>query len=335
MGSFTTEALQNFVRLGPCQPRVSEMPGGTFPHDKNKLSFLEKHYSFKMPDGTFVTRNWLTYSPSLDKVFCFSCILFGSSSSKHISFVKNGTNNWKNIHQTLKTHELNEEHLKSEIARSIFISSTQRIDIDIARTHNTVISQNREVVQVLINVVYYLAKHNLALRGKDEKLKNAHKVNLGNFLDLVFLLSNYHPFLNRFLLDNVTSDGSGNKTKKLTFLSNKSQNLMLNLTAEVIRERILNELRDAKFFSVIIDTTTDLSKKDQFSFVVRYTRMNNETRSMEVVERLIALDVCENATGEGMFTLFKEICEKHNINWRDNLIGKYEICELQSISAFS
>ena len=34
---------------------------------------------------------------------------------------------------------------------------------------------------------------------------------------------------------------------------------------------IVNKINKAQFFSLIVDTTQDISKKDQMSFIVRYT----------------------------------------------------------------
>lgn len=246
-----------------------------------------------------------------------SCILFGKPSSKHLPFVTNGCKNWRNVAQTLKNHESHKEHIESEISRSVFLSSNERIDAQVAKSHNFLVSQNREAVKVLFTILNHLAKRNSALRGKQEKLSQVNEKNLGNFLDLVFLMCKQHPALSNFLNEHLK-----NERRTITFLSNKTQNQMLNILAEDIRRNIIDEIRAAKFFAIIIDTTTDISKKDQFTIVVRYCRSNSSTGEPEVVERLLALDTCENATGKGMFDLFKKLLEKHSIDWTSYLIGK-------------
>lgn len=70
-------------------------------------------------------------------------------------------------------------------------------------------------------------------------------------------------------------------------------------------------------FAVIIDTTTDISKMEQFTFVVRF--VNDEGI---VEERLIALEIATDATGNGMFQLFSKICEKHGLDWKNNLYAQ-------------
>lgn len=307
---------RRYATLGPCQPMAEDMPNGQFPSKtirNRSVRFSEVHYSLKLADGSFQRRNWLTYSPHLDRVFCYSCVLFGLPSSKHLQFVKNGSNSWNNIHTTLQAHECNPEHLQSEINRSIFCS-TNRVDVKSVSSSNADVSLNIEIVKILFNIVHYLAKHGLALRGKTENFSAMGEKPLGNFLDLVSLFAKYHPILANYLAK------INNRSKRaITFLSNKTQNRMLQILGDDVRDSILKEVKKSKYFSVIIDTTTDVSKKDQFSVLLRYVRL---TPKVEVVERLVAVDECRNSSAEGMFQLFKILCEKYDIDWRHHLIGK-------------
>jgi len=52
---------------------------------------------------------------------------------------------------------------------------------------------------------------------------------------------------------------------------------------------------------------------EQFTFVVRF--VSNEGI---VEERLIALVIATN----GMFQLFSKICEKHGLDWKNNLYAQ-------------
>lgn len=53
-------------------------------------------------------------------------------------------------------------------------------------------------------------------------------------------------------------------------MSKDSQNAMLEALAETLRYEILQTVKHAGMFSVIIDTTTDNAKIDQLAFVIRY-----------------------------------------------------------------
>jgi len=45
---------------------------------------------------------------------------------------------------------------------------------------------------------------------------------------------------------------------------------MLSVMIEMVREEILKRVRKAGVFSIIIDTTTDVSNLEQFSLVLRF-----------------------------------------------------------------
>jgi len=57
-------------------------------------------------------------------------------------------------------------------------------------------------------------------------------------------------------------------------LSKIIQNEMLECMLFVIRQNIKNELKNANFFSVISDETTDLSAQFQMSIIFRYILSN-------------------------------------------------------------
>lgn len=54
------------------------------------------------------------------------------------------------------------------------------------------ISENQEILKVIINVLLYLAKQNIAFRGHDE---SSTSINQGIFLELLKVFSEYHSIL--------------------------------------------------------------------------------------------------------------------------------------------
>lgn len=132
-------------------------------------------------------------------------------------------------------------------------------------------------------------------------------------MSLIKVLSKYHAPLAIHL--NKIKNSS--KQNRITFLSGQTQNVMLQIMSDSIRSIILKKVKDARMFAVTIDTTTDISKMEQFTFVVRFVNAEGI-----VEERLIVLEIATDATGNDMFQLFSKICEKHGLDWKNNLYAQ-------------
>jgi hypothetical protein len=55
----------------------------------------------------------------------------------------------------------------------------------------------------------------------------------------------------------------------VTYMSRCSQNEFIKLIGDAVPDRVVKELDEAPAFSVMADTTPDVSNKDQMSIVVR------------------------------------------------------------------
>jgi hypothetical protein len=224
----------SLLELGPCQPKDIDLPGKKFPHDSStpSRSFSMVYYT-KLVNEKTENRTWLAYSPSTDKVYCWTCKLFGTPRAQKGLFASSGCNSWghlSGIHGRLYKHETCKDHLEAELNRVMYINNN-RIDLKLTKSSNTQVAANREIVKVLMDIVVCLAKHNSALRGH---LESANDNIQGQFLDWVNLFSKYHPVL-RAHLDRIQSSS---KKTRLSFMS--KQNAMLECIAEKIRKKIIN-----------------------------------------------------------------------------------------------
>jgi hypothetical protein len=158
-------------------------------------SFHEKYYFKEISLGSYVKRNWLSYSPSTDCVFCIVCKLFGLPNGKHDQFSKLGTNDWKHISYNIKVHESAPEHLLSEIRRVMYTSQL-RVDVQLLSPSNSQVVENRETVKIIFEALLYLVWLNNAFRGFSEHWGSS---NQGNFVEIVKLLVKYNPLLSAHL----------------------------------------------------------------------------------------------------------------------------------------
>ena len=71
--------------------------------------------------------------------------------------------------------------------------------------------------------------------------------------------------------DSVLQNHLQNTSKNSTYISNKTQNDLIKAAGTVIRNKILDKVSETKFFSLLVDETTDLSKLEQMTKVcLRY-----------------------------------------------------------------
>lgn len=79
----------------------------------------------------------------------------------------------------------------------------------------------------------------------------------------------------------------------------------------------MKEIKEAKFFSVSMDSTFDLSRKEQISFIIRYVATDGN-----INERLVALKDSPSTTGLNMFNIFEAICNELGLDWLNYLVGQ-------------
>lgn len=109
----TTELRNMILDWGPCQPKEHELLNNEYLKDNSKRSFHSSWYSRKLLDSTFEQRNWLTYSPKLNKVFCLYYIIYGNNSND--AWVKYGFSHWKNGLMALVKHETTSGHIMASL----------------------------------------------------------------------------------------------------------------------------------------------------------------------------------------------------------------------------
>jgi len=226
-----------FHGIGACQPSPLDLKN-SFPKvfDVSKIArcFHESYYNKVLFDGAVVRRSWLSYSVSLNRVFCITCKLFGLPKAHRSSFASEGNQNFRNMKRNIENHETAIEHLQAEISPGLY-ANNNRINAQIVHSANRKVCENREILKVIIDVLLYLGRQNIAFRGYDESFLS---INQGNFLELVKVISQYHPVIQHHL-NKIQSK----KKNRLTYMSHDTQNCLLKILAEQIRYKILKEVQ--------------------------------------------------------------------------------------------
>ena len=216
-------------------------------------------------NGETVNRNWLCYSSISGKVYCFMCKLI-CVSEKGSPFANEGFIDWKHGERAIATHENSVSHRESMIAVTTRGSTTGRIDSQLMEACE---SERRNVLSRVVAVVTFLAERGLPFRGHDEVIGSHAN---GNYLGIMELLSQFDPFLARHI-ERHGKKGRGHTS----YLSSTICDEFITLMGEEVLKRIVKELSSAKYFSVTVDSTPDISHVDQLTCCAMFCLMGQSS----------------------------------------------------------
>lgn len=129
-----------------------------------------------------------------------------------------------------------------------------------------------------MNLIITMSKCNIAFRGhceNDSYTDDDRPGSRGCFLEFIHLIAKYDP-----VLENLLKQPKG--TTK--YLSGSIQNEIIYILAREVKQQIIDEMADAPFVSLIMDTTVDCSKMDQLSKIFRYVtvKKNDEGKPVSI-----------------------------------------------------
>jgi len=242
-------------------------PGASVKGQNRKLT--SDWFYQTLPNGEKMLRSWMVYSPSKKSVYCFCCKLFS-----HESFSKfdsdDGFNLWWKLNPKISDHESSPKHIENFMKwKELEINLGHGATID-KREQNILENETktwREILFRLLDIIRFLAKQNLAFRGHREEIRSNTESteNKGNFLELVDLLAKYDPVLREHVLRIKIG-----KKYSTSYLSPTIQNEFIEILGNKVRKTIIEEIKKAKYFCIIFDSTPDISHKNQISQIIRY-----------------------------------------------------------------
>lgn len=160
----------------------------------------------------------------------------------------------------------------------------------------------RDVLTRLIKIILCLTAGNCALRGNEGE-KNTDSE--GNFLRTVKLLAEYDPVLNKSLYS---------EEMKIKYLRWKIQNEIIELLALNIKKIICDEIREAQCFTIIMDSTQDITKVDQVSLIIRYVVVDYEEKSFKIMESFLGFYPLIKNSAKDHVNLIYEILNNNNLD---------------------
>ncbi|XP_060868780.1 52 kDa repressor of the inhibitor of the protein kinase-like isoform X7 [Metopolophium dirhodum] len=266
-------------------------------HNKNSKQL--KRYLRK---NHFEQFTWLEYSRSKNGLFCKYCILFLTSeyggrrgTEKLKRLITEPLNQFAKLlgkDGLLETHQNNDYH-KNCVQFSFDFQKTfsnpNKVVINIIDTERMKqIKENRERLVPIIESIIFLGRQNIALRGhKDYGILSSEPhssetvINEGNFREILKF---------RILSGDKTLESHlKNNNAKATFISPTIQNELIECIRKEIVCKIIKDIEQAKYYSIIFDETTDVSTISQMSLSIRYIY------SGKVFERFVTFIDCHSS----------------------------------------
>jgi hypothetical protein len=222
---------------------------------------------------------WLVYSPSKEGGFCKFCALFAPEAVRNQKlgrFISIPLNRYKDTIELCTAHEQLEYHKISMVDADEFLTRMKDPSADILHvidgTRQKQIEDNRRRIIPVIKTVIFCGRQELPLRGHRDDgslLADSPQHNDGVFRAAL-----------RFRLDAGDADLAAHLSSagaNATYLSWETQNEIINACGSIVARQIAAEVHSAKFFSILVDETTDCATKEQCSLSVRYVT-NSEVR---------------------------------------------------------
>ena len=215
---------------------------------------------------------WLVFSVKDNGGYCLPCVIFGKGQDGidlGILVSRPMTKFTKAVSTTLPNHQDKESHKNAVTMAAHFLEVMQRkreaVNLTIDQGLAARVATNRLKLKAIVDTVLLCGRQNIALRGHRDNHTDVEAdptANHGNFLAIL----DYAVKRGDKVLAEHLRTASGNAT----YTSSMIQNEIIGIIGDHIRDSILKNVKEAKWFTVMADEVTDASNKEQLSIVLRY-----------------------------------------------------------------
>lgn len=297
-GEVCTSLKKSILLFGPCKPSIK------FPRNHVNRCFSTGYYYITTKTGIRIPRQWLCYSLILDKAYCEFCWLFANRQYEHFKYEWiSGVDDWQHLSQQISKHENSIQHINAtEIRR--YWEKNKTLDTDLKKQISEEAEYWRNVLRRVIHVILTLTSGNTALRGNEGKKGNLQEIE-GNFMRTIRLLAKFDPFVHNLLNDSK---------KHVKYLSWKIQDELIAILASDVRNSICDEVKKCSWFSIILDSTQDITKIDQVSVIIRYVFVEYENHTLDIRESFLGFFALQNHGSSDYAELLLKILTKFGLD---------------------
>lgn len=273
----------SFIDIGPYQPVIA------FPVTDGR-KFRKEWY------GIY---EWLEYSPTIDRAFCFTCHAFAGNESKTDTFQVTGFANWKKATEKFREHQKSSVHIPAglKIKSHQQTLKTGSIATQISSEHAKRVDENREYLKKICETLLFCCRSGISLRGHDETDESE---NRGNFLQLMDLRATDNQLINRLYKK---------RERFYNYVHSQHQNELINIMAGQVKSDIIQRVQEAGIFALIADETQDISRHEQVAVVLR-----SVDRDLGIHESFIGFYRTDRTDGESLALLLKNVLTSFDLD---------------------
>uniref|UniRef100_A0A3B4VHH5 DUF4371 domain-containing protein n=1 Tax=Seriola dumerili TaxID=41447 RepID=A0A3B4VHH5_SERDU len=219
-----------------------------------------------------------------------------------------GFSNWKKATYKdggFQMHAKAEHHLNAMVAWTEYkrgVENNASLLQAMDKEYQKKVEENRQYIKTIADVLLCTATQNIAQRGHRE---SEYSGNRGNFLAIMELIAKHDPLV-KWKMEHSNAK----------YTSHSIQNEILEVLTEMVRNDIVEEVKQSQAFSILADETKDLKKEEQISLVLRYYYEGTVHESFMHFEHADKLDAA------GLTEKIVNSLQKYGLEYREQLVGQ-------------
>lgn len=190
---------------------------------------------------------------------------------------------------------------------AVKINPSKEIIYQLDSSINKQVGENREKLFSILSSILFCATNNVAIRGKDDEKGNLQQ------------LFNFRIEAG----DTILKTHFETCAKNARYTSHQTQNDLINISGEVLRNDLVSAVNESPGFSILADETADISGTEQLSIGVRFVDQSSEN---VIREEFLGFTPLTGMSTSGISSSIITRCKEFGLNLEILLDQGYDGC---------